>query len=99
MLGSKNKVEPKTLKRVALITTEYNFRKIDCSVTKQTTPAIKKSTELTKGRQSSAFFSFLFEEFFPVTLKKNPNAITTIHSDKILIGSLNTTKSVKTKIG
>ena len=82
------------------MTTEYSFKKTDWFVTKQTIPAIKKSAELTIGRQSSAFFSFFTSVLFlPVKLRKNEQARTITHSDKIRTGSFRMTRSVNTSTG
>ena len=81
-----------------LITTEYNLRKNSFPVIKQKRPAAKKSTELRSGFQSKApFFSQVF--LLPVALKKKAAANATMHKERIFVSTLNTTSSVKTRIG
>jgi len=107
MFGGKKSVLPKTASSVALIVTEYNFKNIVRFVKKQKSPAARKSADCASGFQSKdrfslsavpPFFSFAFRAR-PVALKKNAQATTTIHSDKILTGSFNTTRKAKTRTG
>lgn len=98
IVGSRKSVLPKITKKVALTTTEYNFKKISFCVKKQNSPATKSNAELSKGFQSRTPFSpFAFLE--PVALKKKAAARAIIHNDKTLTGNLKITKKVKTRTG
>ena len=71
-------------------------------------PRICASFFRTSSFRSASFRPFRFADLFsfpsalrarPVALKKNAKASATMHSDKILTGSFNTTRKVKTRTG
>lgn len=98
MLGAEKRVLPNAARKIRLITTEYNLRKIVFCVIKQKRPAAIKRADDTKGRQLKADFTLLLP-VLEVELRKKAVAITIMHRETILTGNFSNTSRVKISTG